>query len=819
MAHGALQTLLKHVRHAAGDAGPLSDAQLLDRYLARRDEAAFAALVRRHGGLVLAACRRALTDEADIEDAFQATFLVLLRKAATIRHRQALGGWLYRVAARAAGQARSAAESRRRREWRAASVAGVSDPGYSAAPDPSWREVCALLHAELDRLPVKLRLPLILCYLDGKARDEAARQLGWSLDTLRGRLERGRKLLRTRLNRRGVSLSTGLLAAVASDAAADGGALPHLVRLALAAASRPSQTVAALAAAATTLAVPGPAKLAIGVLLTAGLCVGLWTATPRPLSGAAPADEARTPAPKNSAAAPADPDDRRAVRGRVLTPDGKPAVNATIYRLDFGSRGLKAAETKVATTGPDGRFEAPATDQCLFAAAAAGFAPDWFTPGDGDGDPTLTLAPETPIRGRLIGLEGKPVRGAKVRVLAVTAPADGNLRGAYDAFRLNPEWTGEALPKRIGGGSAGTPAEATTDADGRFELTGLGRNRVVELRFEADGIEAAKVFVITAPDFDLNAVTPTAAEKTMSRFLPDYRPAVYGPAFTHAAHPCHVITGAVTDAATGAPVAGVKVVGTAGPTYRSDEPDWSNSVQAVTDAAGRFRLSGLPKARRRFLHAEAGDNPYLDQLIDVRDAEGLAPVPVAVKLHRCVVVEGRLTDAATGRPVKGEAHYAPMTDNEQLTTLPEARLYRGGLFTVHPSGTWSATDADGKFRLRVLHGPGVILARADTGRDPAARYTPARAAEADRQFLRRPTPGAIEVGPKFRADDESFNTADVTHPLRWENGYALINPGAGDDTVTCAIRFDPGRVVTGTVVRPDGGPVTGAMAVGVQATG
>src|SRR5579871_4448365 len=213
MATGTFAALLGHVRRTAGAdaAARVPDDQLLERFVAGRDEQAFAALVRRHGGLVLAACRRTLADETDVEDAFQAAFLTLVCKAGSIRRGQALGSWLYRVAARAAGQVRLNAERRRRHERPG------PEPAAPAA-DPSWREACAVLHDELARLPERLRLPLLLCYLEGKTRDEAARQLGWSLGTLRGRLERGRHLLRARLDRRGVTLAVGLGAAVATPA-------------------------------------------------------------------------------------------------------------------------------------------------------------------------------------------------------------------------------------------------------------------------------------------------------------------------------------------------------------------------------------------------------------------------------------------------------------------------------------------------------------------------------------------------------------------------------------------------------------------------
>jgi RNA polymerase sigma factor (sigma-70 family) len=185
-----------------------TDADLLAAFVRDRDPAAFEALVRRHGPLVANVCRGVLPNPADADDAAQATFLVLSRKAAAVRG-ETLPGWLFRVARRAAVEVRRLADHRRRFEAAGARAEAV------VGPDLSWREAVALLHEELDRLPAKYRDPLILCYLDGRPRDEAATALRCSVDTLRGRLDRGRAKLGARLRKRGVTLSAGLLAAVA----------------------------------------------------------------------------------------------------------------------------------------------------------------------------------------------------------------------------------------------------------------------------------------------------------------------------------------------------------------------------------------------------------------------------------------------------------------------------------------------------------------------------------------------------------------------------------------------------------------------------
>jgi RNA polymerase sigma factor (sigma-70 family) len=212
MANLPPEMLIHHLREWAGGNEEAPDAELVRRFAVCRDEGAFAALLRRHGPMVLGVCRRVLGDWHASEDAFQATFLVLARKASSIRRRASVGCWLYGVARQMAVRARAAAASRRKREQRAA-VPPVSGP----EADVSWREVSTMLREELDHLPERYQAPLVLCYLGGLTRDEAAARLGWSLRTLHRRLERGRELLHVRLTRRGLSLAVVLGAAALSQ--------------------------------------------------------------------------------------------------------------------------------------------------------------------------------------------------------------------------------------------------------------------------------------------------------------------------------------------------------------------------------------------------------------------------------------------------------------------------------------------------------------------------------------------------------------------------------------------------------------------------
>jgi RNA polymerase sigma factor (sigma-70 family) len=199
-----LNTVLHQLHHLAGGpaAAALTDGQLLGRFVSRRDGAAFELLVRRHGPLVWSACRRVLGSPHDADDAFQATFLVLVRRAASLDRTIPLSAWLHGVACRVALRARETAARRRRHEQAAAQPA---DTAAQADGGPEARDLRRLLDEELDRLPDKYRVPLVLCYLEGLTHEEAARQLGWPLGTLKGRLQRGREQLRGRLARRGLA--------------------------------------------------------------------------------------------------------------------------------------------------------------------------------------------------------------------------------------------------------------------------------------------------------------------------------------------------------------------------------------------------------------------------------------------------------------------------------------------------------------------------------------------------------------------------------------------------------------------------------------
>ncbi len=293
-----LTNAIRRLRHPAGDA---PDAELLDRYAREHDQAAFAALVGRYGPLVLGVARRQAADRHRAEDVFQATFLALARSAATLGGRPALANWLYTVALRQARKAR--ARAARRAALELAAPARPHD-----APDPlaeiTGRELLHIIDDELARLPDRLRLPVLLCCVQGLSREEAARQLGWSEGAVKGRLERGRRRLAARLAARGLAPAAVLLAPLAAVAVpAD-----LFARTAVQAAAPWS---AAVPPAVAALASTGAARTLLPVfLLVAGCAVAAGVVGWALAAGPVATDPAPTKLVKISAAPdlpPADP--------------------------------------------------------------------------------------------------------------------------------------------------------------------------------------------------------------------------------------------------------------------------------------------------------------------------------------------------------------------------------------------------------------------------------------------------------------------------------------------------------------------------------
>jgi RNA polymerase sigma factor (sigma-70 family) len=346
--------VVRHLRRAAlfPDGSGMSEGQLLESFVARRDEAAFEALVRRHGPMVLGVCRRVLRNPHDVEDAFQATFLVLVRKAAFIRERELLGNWLYGVAYRTALDARAAAARRRARE-RQVSIMPESEAGNST---PMEQDLRPFLDQELNRLPEKYRVPVVLCDLEARTRREVARQLGIPVGTLSGRLTVARRILAKRLARYGLALSSGLwlkgLSVGTASACLSSPLVVATVKAATAVAS--GQTTAAVVSGNAIALMRGViktmflAKLKIGttVLLAASALIGTALLIQHS-TGAQPSARRATQSAETSQGDQADAASPRVLRlgaghrGRrvVWSPDGKTLLVVTKYESVLSRKG------------------------------------------------------------------------------------------------------------------------------------------------------------------------------------------------------------------------------------------------------------------------------------------------------------------------------------------------------------------------------------------------------------------------------------------------------------------------------------------------
>jgi RNA polymerase sigma factor (sigma-70 family) len=783
---GHLQTLFRE-----GAVGVLTDGELLERFAASRGEAAeaaFAVLVERHAAMVLATCRQVLGDSHDAEDAAQAAFLVLARKARSIRDARAVGGWLHAVAVRIASKAKVAAARRRKHEGRGAEMMARR----ADAPDPPerWGE----LHEEMDRLPDRLRLPIVLCYLEGLTHAEAAHQLGWPVGTVESRLARGRERLKERLTARGATAMVPVLGPssipeivpAAAPAAWIGTTARAAARFAAGDAAAPVASAGVTSMARGMIRSMGwhHARLAIGfVLATAIVATGALTAfragsRPSPAFAQQGGRRQVTPAPEKPAAPPTPAPTTLKLGGRVLDPDGRPLSGAKLWLAFQGNDWTWSTRVPQvrAETGPGGRFALSVSDDdaevkralrmtsgwpggfgaIQLVATADGFGPTWIDLVGAKGEVELRLIrDDVPIEGRLINLEGRPLPGIEVRTLRVEDSVN---------------------PQHLYGAPSGYFHSATTDRDGRFRLTGIGCDRRAVLGIAGPGIQRDGLQVETGS-------------------FPKDRPPqykgypVHGPEFEHPCKPGKPITGVVRNRDTRAPLGGIAVRNLIG-----------TDAHTTTDPEGRYRLDGLPKLSefRLIAGARGSDQPYITTERSVPDSPGFEPLTVDIAMVRGVVVTGRLIDRANGRPVQAWVAYTALRDNPHWARLP------GWIPTLgngnRPRPGWHVPSmADGSYRIVVPPGRGFLVAHIQYQSD---RYLPAG------------IPSKRHPGAPADALDVHYDT--VPFELFPSNFPAVcpVDIAPGTESATYDLTFDSGIVRTGTVRDPEGRPISGASMIG-----
>ncbi len=455
---------LRQIRtlYTVGTLGSLSDAQLLELFQKANGAAAqdaFSALVDRHGPMVLGVCQRMLRNTHDAEDAFQAAFLVLARRAESIGRREKLSGWLHGVAVRTASEAKRRTARQRKRERRVMEMSN-----QESAPADDRHDLLPILDEELNRLPHRFRAALVACELEGKSRREAAAQLGLAEGTLSTHLARGRKLLRERLERRGVSLVIGpamglrqdrLLAAI-SERLLDSTVHAALEFATASGAAGTAPAAASLAERVIKVMVLHQLSLVLSVVLAAAgaaICLGSIAVA----AGGAVVEIG------------AGPND---LAGRVVDQAGAPVADAQVWAVagDWAGRVTVAS----AKTDLSGRFILPklweneaaksaftAGKFGLFASASDG-RPGWLTlldrsaPGGEENKVEITLSPIAEARGRLLDKNGKPIKGVFVTPVWFGRPSQSQTEDsfilaheAFAAFRDQTADDGSFVLKNI----------------------------------------------------------------------------------------------------------------------------------------------------------------------------------------------------------------------------------------------------------------------------------------------------------------------------------------------------------------------------------
>ncbi len=484
--------------------------------------------------------------------------------------------------------------------------------------------------------------------------------------------------------------------------------------------------------------------------------------------------------------------DRFEYAGIVLDANGKPVAGAKLHLAYWGSSGQVSSGVRGTSDG-QGRFrftvsrrdftdsdqEEPWASSTVVA-QAEGFGIGWAVLPDKKGKKgdaaglTIRLAKDdVPLEGRIVNLEGRPVPGVTIRPKRLLEPEKGDLAGWISAAKDGQQGAFASeqayLTRSIRAEGAGLSTPLTSDAEGRFSIRGIGRERLLGLEISGPTIQTKAINVLTrtADPFRVNA----------GRRSPDWGIELYyGARFTHAAAPTKPVVGLVKDRDTGKPLAGVRIACN----KTAEFPVIAlNGVETTTDRDGRYRLVGLPKGHgNQVIVFPAKGQPYLGAGLEIPDTPGLDPVTVNIGLKRGVVIEGRVIDKDTGAPIKAVVEYNAFRDNPHLAEAP-------GFDRSH---VWSRyrTERDGSFRVVGLPGRGLVSAIFLGASD---QYLSAIGRDEDLRLV----PNAMQ---------SQFNTSSA------------VNLPNDKTSVHRDLALERGIARTIRVVDPDGRPVVGARIQG-----
>jgi RNA polymerase sigma factor (sigma-70 family) len=647
----------------AGTLTGCTDGQLLERFVTGGGEVAehaFSSLIDRHGPMVWRVCCAILRDEHDAQDAFQATFLVLVQRAGSLWVRDSLGPWLHRVASRAAVRARVVARRRRSAERRAVEMA------RRVGDDPIGDDLGGLIHEAIDRLPDRYRVPVVLCDLEGRSYEEAARHLRCPVGTIKSRLARGRERLRDRLARHGLAVLAGLPAGpgigIPEASPAPAALMAATVRATTALATRGAVGGGAFSASVVSLARGVSMNLflqkmrsvvTIALLAaTAAIGGGLFLKAATARRGAAPA------APRRAAAVQRAEEPSEPLLGVVRDEAGRPVAGATVVAGQFKG----TPNHRITETGPDGRFRLTPGDESAILeyvlAYKEGLAPassGHIKGVDKPGEVALMLTRTAPFEGVVKDREGKPIAGASVR-----------LEYAHYSGSDGPETQLTVLGPIV----VGTPLErifrTKTLPHGQFRFMDVPRGARVSLVVTSPGMGEYNTMNHRGPDgkFVYLAGKPEAPAEVILA-------------------PAARVVGRVLTRLPGVKVDGLKVF------MQGSRDSGFIWEEAQTDAGGRFEFAGLGEGTANiFLTDQPNDGPWTYRAAADTALKPGQPTEVTIELIRGVQVEGLVVVAETGEPLAecDVALYGPIRP-------------RSGAAVVS-----TRTDKEGRYRFRLPPG-------------------------------------------------------------------------------------------------------------------
>jgi RNA polymerase sigma factor (sigma-70 family) len=785
----------------------LSDRELLLRFNDAKGqpggEAAFAALVQRHGPMVLGVCRQILGDVQRAEDCFQAVFLVLAQKAWSIRDPDLLGNWLYGVATRTARCAKQKFARTRMREERD----GMIGPGWGlgraaeiTAPPADLAaidcEQAEAIHGEVDRLPRAFRLPVVLCYFEGLTLDEAARRLRCPAGTLRSRLARAREKLRVGLTRRGVALPAAALAAVLAPRSSSASVSPLLcestTRAATAFAARHAVD-GALSTSSANLArevlrtmlihklkivamtLVGFAAITTGVgLATRSLAmkedtmenlappasVGRGSPDPAPLADRRfpeldpPVADRESPEPEPALTEPrpsdigTQPARRMNVTGRVFDPDGKPVEGAVVELVESPRVPWVGASLEIARCSVSGQARSDRAGRFQIDAPRTSSTRVWevgvlvSAPGLGLG--WATLNPDAPEPTALIKLP--PAETVRVRLVDVSgAPAKGVavqlLSVSQPDSEGKPIWIG--VGRSLSSIPRSWPGRLSTDDQGQIAIKRLGRGATISL-----GITDLRY-----AEQDLY-VDPAGSEAVKVTTL--------------ALQPARLIEGRVLAADTGKPIPNAIVAATS--RVHNEHANGFFTTKVRADDSGRFTINPIAGQIYKLGAFPACGEPYLVHQEDVKLTRAQVKATHDIKLPRGVLIRGKVTEKDTSRPLPAASiQYSPVAGDEGVLSGWQAIV---------------ASEEDGSFKIAVSAGKGHLLIFGPTS--------------------------------EFVLDEIGSNRLDQDRPGgRRHRAHAIIpyEVKSGDSPHEINVALRPGLTVKGRVEGPDGQTVASASII------